>query len=128
MILKLAFTDRMPTPQLLINSSLKQINFSLMPFCNNEIKISSIRHLTLFTHRTFKISFKIHKIKLPSDENTKTKTKLQQRIIFKSMLIQSFKIKISELRNQVLILKNHLYNIFHEEELHHHYLRKMSYL
>ena len=95
MILKLASTDRMPTPQLLMNSSLKLIKFLPTPFCSNEIKISSIRHLTLFTHRIFKISFKTHKIKLPSDENNKTKNKLQQRIIFKSLQIQSFKIKIS---------------------------------
>ena len=95
MILKLAFTDRMSTPQLLMNSSLNQINFSLMHFYSNEIRISSIRHPILFTHRTFRISFKTHKIKWSSDENNKTKNKFQLKIIFKSLQIQSYKIKIN---------------------------------
>ena len=85
-ILKLVFTDRMPTPQLLTNSSLKQINFSLMHFCSNEIKISSIKHRTLFTHRVFKISSKTHKIKISSN---KIKNKIQQRIIIKPLQKQS---------------------------------------
>ena len=95
MILKLAFIDRMPTHQLLMNSSLNQINFSLMHFYSNEIRISSIRLPTLFTHRTFRISSKTHKIKWLSDENNKTKNKFQLKIIFKSLQIQSYKIKIN---------------------------------
>ena len=95
LILKLVFTDPMPTLQLSTNSSLKKINFSPMPFCINEIKISSTRHPTLFTHMAFKISLRTHKIKLLSDQNNKTRNKHLQTIIFKSQQIQSYKIKIN---------------------------------